>query len=213
MLNKNSTPFQDNETARIEAFSDGVFAIDITLLSFQLKAPEFKESYTSQTLFLTMLHQWPAYVAFLLSFSTIFVIWVNHHRLFNVIRRSDSQFIYLNGLLLLLTSLIPFSASVLSTYIDTSADELATAMSMSIFGAITGTFYWMWRHATANYNLLKRPAADVRVQTVQSGLLVSICCYVLAAGLALLIPLLSILVGLGVVVFLSRLKYHRERVV
>ncbi len=213
MLTKNTSPFQENETVRLEAFSDGVFAIDITLLTFQLKGPAFKEDYTSQTLALAMLHQWPAYLAFLLSFATIFVIWVNHHRMFNVIHRSDAKFMYLNGLLLLLTSLIPFSASVLASYIDTMANGLATALSMLIFGAVTATFYGMWQHASAGYQLLKRPAADVRIRTVKSALLVSTASYAIAVVLTTLLPLVSILIGSLLVVFLARLKYHRERVV
>lgn len=205
--------FQENETVRMETFSDGVLAINITLLTFELKAPAFKESYTSYSLLLAMARQWPAYLAFLLSFATIFVIWVNHHRMFNVIRRSDSKFLYLNGLLLFLTSTIPFLNNVLATYIATSATELATILTMLLFGCITGVFYLMWTHATADYHLLKRPAADVRVQTVKSGLIISMAVYGGSALLAYMLPLVSIVIGLLMVVYLSRLKYHREKVV
>lgn len=205
--------FQENETVRMEAFSDGVLAINITLLAFELKAPAFKESYTSRVLFIEMARQWPAYLAFLLSFATIFVIWVNHHRMFNVIRRSDARFLYLNGLLLFLTSTIPFLNNVLAKYISTSATELAVGLTMLLFGAITGTFYLMWNHAIADYRLLKRPAADVRVQSVRSGLIISTGIYGASALLATLLPLVSIIIGLAMVVYLSRLKYHREKVV
>ncbi len=198
---------------RMEAFSDGVLAINITLLSFELKAPAFKEAFTSQSLFLAMAHQWPAYLAFLLSFATIFVIWVNHHRMFNVIRSSDSKFMYLNGLLLFLTSTIPFLNNILATYISTSATELAAGLTMLLFGAIVGIFYLMWNHATDNYHLLKRPAADVRVKTVRSGYLISMAIYGASAVLAALLPLVSIVIGLLMVVYLSRLKYHRDKVV
>lgn len=205
--------FQENETVRMEAFSDGVLAINITLLTFELKAPAFKETYTSVSLFLAMARQWPAYLAFLLSFATIFVIWVNHHRMFNVIRRSDSKFLYLNGLLLFLTSIIPFLNNVLANYISTSATELAAGLTMLLFGAITGVFYLMWNHATADYHLLKRPAADVRVQTVRSGFVISMATYGASALLASVLPLVSIVIGLLMVIYLSRLKYHREKVV
>ena len=207
------TDFQENETVRMEAFSDGVLAINITLLTFELKAPAFKETYNSYSLFLAMARQWPAYLAFLLSFATIFVIWVNHHRMFNVIRQSDSKFLYLNGLLLFLTSLIPFLNNVLANYISTSATELAAGLSMLLFGAIAVVLYLMWNHATTDYRLLKRPAADVRVQTVRSSLIISIVIYSASALLAFVLPLVSIVVGLVMVVYLSRLKYHREKVV
>lgn len=205
--------FQENETIRIEAFSDGVLAINITLLTFELKAPAFKESYTSVSLLMEMIRQWPTYLAFVLSFATIFVIWVNHHRMFNVIRQSDSTFLYLNGLLLFLTSLIPFLNNVLATYISTSATELAAGLTMLLFGAITGVFYLMWNHAVRDYHLLKRPAANVRVQGVRSGLIISMIIYGSAALLATVLPLVSIVIGLVMVVYLSRLKYHREKTV
>ncbi len=207
------TNFQESETVRMEAFSDGVLAINITLLSFELKAPAFKEAFTSQSLLFAMAGQWPAYLAFLLSFATIFVIWVNHHRMFNVIRNSDSKFMYLNGLLLFLTSTIPFLNNILATYISTSATELAASLTMLLFGAIVGIFYLMWNHATDNYHLLKRPAADVRVQTVRSGYVISMAIYGASAVLATLLPLVSIAIGLLMVVYLSRLKYHRDKVV
>jgi uncharacterized membrane protein len=205
--------FQENETVRMEAFSDGVLAINITLLTFELKAPAFKDTYTNTTLLLAMARHWPAYLAFLLSFATIFVIWVNHHRMFNTIRQSDSKFMYLNGLLLLLTSMIPFLNNVMATYISTTAAELATCLAMLLFGAIAGTLYLMWNHATTDYHLLKRPAADVRVHTVKSGLIISMGIYGASAVLALFLPLVSICIGLLMVVYLSRLKYHRDKVV
>lgn len=205
--------FQENETVRIEAFSDGVLAINITILAFELKTPAVKEGYTSRLLFLEMAHQWPAYLAFVLSFATIFVIWVNHHRMFNVIRQSDSRFLYLNGLLLFFTSLIPFLNNVLTKYISTSATELAVGLTMLLFGAIAGVFYLMWTHATLNYRLLKRPAADVRVETVRSGFIISMAVYGASSLLAFALPLVSIVIGLMMVVYLSRLKYHRAKVV
>ena len=213
MANPTPRPFQENETIRLEAFSDGVFAIDITLLTFELKAPAFKEEYTSQTLLLALLAQWPMYLAYLLSFGTIFIIWVNHHRMFNVVRRSDSRFLYLNGMLLFLVSLIPFTTNILAKYIQTSATELSTIISMLLFGGITATLLMMWTHATRDFHLLKRPATDVRVITVRRGLLISTSVYAIAALIALILPTLSILISLAMIVYLARLKYHREKVV
>ncbi|MBO0933076.1 TMEM175 family protein [Fibrella aquatilis] len=206
--------FQENETVRMEAFSDGVFAIDITLLTFELKAPRHPDGdYSSVMLLHALFKQWPAYIAFGLSFATIFIIWVNHHRMYNVIRRSDSRFMYYNGLHLLLVSTIPFTTSLMSNYIATEAMTLAGFVYMFLFAGICATLYLMWSHATKDYLLLKRPAADVKVQTVRMGLVISIIAYVVAALASFLSPYLSLLIGFGMVVYLSRLKYHRERVV
>ena len=81
-----------SETARVEAFSDGVFAIAITLLVLNLKIPMGQDGHLSTAL----LQQWPMYFAFLVSFAFIGIMWVNHHRLFNHIRRSDNRLLFLN---------------------------------------------------------------------------------------------------------------------
>src|SRR6185369_14801976 len=75
-----------SETARIEAFSAGVFAIAVTLLVLDLKVP--KELEPGRSLASALMVQWPAYLAFVTSFLTIMVMWVNHHRMFTLIERA-----------------------------------------------------------------------------------------------------------------------------
>ena len=86
------------ETGRIEAFSDGVFAIAMTLLVLDLKVP--KEVGANHSLSSALLEQWPSYLAFLISFATVGIMWMNHHRLFTLIHRTDHWLLVLNGLLL-----------------------------------------------------------------------------------------------------------------
>jgi uncharacterized membrane protein len=206
--------FQENETVRMEAFSDGVFAIDITLLTFELKAPKHTEGdYSSLLLLQSLAKQWPSYIAFFLSFATIFIIWVNHHRMYNVIRHSDSRFMFYNGLHLLLVTSIPFTTALIANYINTEAMALASFFYMFLFSGICATLLLMWGHATKDFLLLKRPASNVRITLVRTGLLISIVAYTTAALLAFVSPYISLVIGLGMVVYLSRLKYHRERVV
>lgn len=207
------TDFQENETVRMESFSDGVFAIDITLLIFQLKAPSLKSATSSYTLALALLQQWPNYIAYFVSFTTIFIIWLNHHRMYNVIQRSDVRFMFYNGLLLFLVSIIPFTTSLLADYINTPAHQLSSILYMLLFMGISWTLYGMWNYASDNYRLLKRPAADVRIRTIRTSLIISTIIYAIAAGLSLVVPFFSILISLAMVVYLSRLKYHREKVV
>lgn len=204
---------QANETLRMETFSDGVFAIDITLLTFQLKSPSLKVDTSSHALAVALFHQWPSYMAYFISFTTIFIIWLNHHRMYNVIQRSDVRFMFYNGLLLLLVSVIPFTTSLLADYIDTPANQLSSGLYMLLFAGISWSLLSMWQYATENYRLLKRPAANVRIQSVRTSLLISTVAYALAAGLSILLPYISVLLGLAIVFYLSRLKYHREKVV
>ena len=74
-----------SETLRIESFSDGVFAIAITLLIFQIRVPPVTQTHLGTQL----LEQWPSYVAFLLSFLLIGIMWINHHHLFTHINRKS----------------------------------------------------------------------------------------------------------------------------
>ncbi|MCU1331672.1 MAG: hypothetical protein JWM08_664, partial [Candidatus Angelobacter sp.] len=73
------------ETARIEAFSDGIFAIAITLLILEIKVPSRDQG----SLVAGLMRQWPSYLAFLLSFAYIGIMWINHHRMFTHIKRSN----------------------------------------------------------------------------------------------------------------------------
>src|SRR5262249_11394162 len=99
-----------SETARIEAFSDGVFAIAITLLILEIKIPQPAQG----DLVVALLRQWPSYMAFFLSFAYIGIMWINHHRMFTLIKRSDDVLIILNLLLLFGVTAVPFPTAGLA---------------------------------------------------------------------------------------------------
>jgi len=101
------------ETGRVEAFSDGVFAIAVTLLVLDLKVPK-PGDLGGESLLSALARQWPAFLAYLTSFATILVMWVNHHKMFNHIRRTDDRFLFLNGLLLLFVTFVPFPTALVA---------------------------------------------------------------------------------------------------
>jgi uncharacterized membrane protein len=101
------------ETGRLEAFSDGVFAIAITLLILEIKVPHAQELGPGTGLGAALLRLWPSYLAFVTSFATILGMWVHHHRLFTHIRRIDHTFLFWNGLLLFLVTVVPFPTGAL----------------------------------------------------------------------------------------------------
>jgi uncharacterized membrane protein len=98
------------DTGRVEAFSDGVFAIVITLLVIDLKVPEHKPG----RLLHTLLAEWPAYLAFAVSFLYVGVLWVNHHGLFRRLAHVDHGLNWINLSLLFSTVVIPFPTAVVS---------------------------------------------------------------------------------------------------
>jgi uncharacterized membrane protein len=132
-----------NETARVEAFSDGVFAIAITLLILDLKVPTGASGHLGKAL----LRQWPTYVAFLISFAFIGIMWVNHHRLFNHIRRSDNALLFSNLLLLLGVTIVPFPTSLLAAHYNSPDRTVAAAAFNGTYVVLAVFFNVLWHHA------------------------------------------------------------------
>ena len=131
------------ETGRIEAFSDGVYAIAITLLILDVRVPTSSPGQLGQAL----TRQWPTYVAFLISFAFIGIMWVNHHRLFTHIRRSDHRLLFLNLLLLLGVTVVPFPTALLAAHYNAADRTLATAVFNGTYFLIAIFFNVLWHHA------------------------------------------------------------------
>jgi uncharacterized membrane protein len=124
---------------RLEAFSDGVFAIAITLLVLEIPVPHVERGRLSDAL----LDQWPVYAAYVVSFAIIGIIWINHHAVFGSIERVDRGLLFLNLNLLLWVALIPWPTSLLAEYMqaggsDERAAALVYASTMTLMGASFG---------------------------------------------------------------------------
>src|SRR5215831_14776761 len=133
---RTSAPARD--TGRLEAFSDGVFGIAITLLVLDLRVPSPSSGGTG--LLTTLLQLWPTYLAFVTSFATILIMWVNHHVIFRCIARTDPGIFLLNGLLLLCVTFVPFPTSVLSAYFQGRDQNVAAAFYSGTFAVIALAF-------------------------------------------------------------------------
>ena len=138
------------DVTRLEAFSDGVFAIAITLLVLDLKVPRDLPAETS--LASALMRQWPAYLAFLGSFATIGVMSINHHQVFTHIRQVDQALLLANLLLLLGVSVVPFSTALLAAQYDQTT---AGVVYSGIFVLISLSFTWLWRYARTREHLLR----------------------------------------------------------
>ncbi len=134
-------------TVRIEAFSDAVFAIAMTLLVIEIKVPDHA-SVAATGLARSLMALWPAYLAFVTSFVTILVIWVHHHWIFGLLEKYDHAFLYWNGLLLLFVSFVPFPTALLAEYLLHPEARIAANLYTGIFLAISLAFDALWRHAS-----------------------------------------------------------------
>lgn len=131
----------------MEAFSDGVFAIAITILVLELSVPAGSED----DLLRAILDQWPSYMAYLVSFTTIGFVWVKHTFITELVRRTDAGFIRLNLALLLVVSFLPFPTKLIAEYLEASdgAERVAVVFYGLVLFMISLLLSAMWRYALA----------------------------------------------------------------
>jgi len=138
---------------RLEAFSDGVFAIAITLLVLTLPAPNDYKHLADE-----LWDQWPAYAAYLVSFAVIGVMWVNHHTVFDHFERLDRNVVYLNLALLATVVLIPYPTQVFGEALQRGEGERVAAVFYSVVMTLNGIAWGsIWLYGSSRRRLL---AAD-----------------------------------------------------
>jgi uncharacterized membrane protein len=148
------------ETARVEAFSDGVFAIAITLL---ILAVGIEQALAEGDLGHQLLDLWPAYLAYGASFLTIGIMWVNHHSVFRLFARVDRPLLLLNILLLMLIAFVPFPTRVVADHAQSAGDRKAAALLYGSTMTITAIlFFCLWFYGSRH---VLRPDADRREVT------------------------------------------------
>jgi TMEM175 potassium channel family protein len=191
-----------NETARVEAFSDGVFAIAITLLVLELKVPHADDH--PGDLYRALIDQWPTYIAFLTSFATIGIMWLNHHRLFTLIQRSTHTLILLNMLLLLGVTVVPFPTAAVADNLRNPANERTAALLYNgWFVCIALVFNVLWRYASAGGRLLAADVDQAAVDAQTRQYLFGPVFYVLAWAVAWVSATLSIGINLALALFFA----------
>lgn len=142
-------------TNRLESFSDGVMAVAITLLVLNIGVPKPPSPHAIHppTLAHELLHQWPSYAAYVISFLTIGIIWINHHAMISRLRAANHTILILNLLLLLSIVVLPFTTSLMASYLRTERGESLAA------GIYSGSFLLMGiAFATLNQHILLRSA-------------------------------------------------------
>jgi uncharacterized membrane protein len=179
------------ESGRVEAFSDGVFAIALTLLVLDLHAPENARGHFAHAL----TDQWQSYVAYLAAFLNIASIWISHHDLFTRVRRVDVRLIVANLVLLLVSSLFPFPASVISAAMRDGdhRDQVVACLLYAALGlSIPLAGRLLYRQLVGNPDLLEEPADTAYVVAWRRRALVSVVVYPVAAAVALVSPVVAL---------------------
>ncbi|MFB7669127.1 TMEM175 family protein [Kitasatospora sp. NPDC056138] len=171
-----------SESGRVEAFSDGIFAIAITLLVLDIKVPKVGED---GSLWEALGQQWPSYAAYVVSFLVIGIMWVNHHQVFSYVARVDRPLMFLNLLMLMVVAVVPWPTAMLAEYLrEDRASHAAAAVYSLVMTAIAFAFQGLWWHLTRTGHLFdERVDVDAARRTRNRFALGSLA-YPVTVGLA-----------------------------
>jgi len=185
------------DTSRLETFSDGVFAIAITLLVLEIKVPS-----SGSALGRELLSLWPSYLAYAVSFIVIGAIWINHHAMFDHIVRVDHMLLLLNTFHLMFIAFIPFPTAVLAQALHDRINEpFATSFYGGILTVIGVLVNAMWRYATHEHRLLSKDISQNEAKRISHRFLVGPIFYGISTIVALITPWLALTFYIALNVF------------
>jgi uncharacterized membrane protein len=177
---------------RLEAFSDGVFAVAITLLALNLAVRGPGHGPLAHQL----THAWPSWVAYAISFFTIAIIWTNHHALFLTIERVDRVLVYINFVLLFFVVAIPFATGTMATYLQSGGRDarLATAVYCGVIEGMGLTsaalFLWVMRKGYMRVSALPGDRRRAALRFAAGSI-----AYIVAIGVAFASPVSAVVIS------------------
>lgn len=184
-------------TGRLQALSDGVYAIAITLLVLDIVLPAGAREH----LLYSVVHLWPAYLAYVVSFSTIGASWLGHNVITEYLDRTDAAFIRLNLLLLLVVAFLPFPTRLFAGFIGEDSPERVAA---TIYGAsllLSSSLLWvLWRYAV-HASLVRPDTADEEVQLLTQRLTPGLGGYLVLIVVGLFVPVVAVVGYLIIALF------------
>ena len=166
---------EDKETGRLEAFSDGVFAVAITLLVLNIKIPGLdlpsNKLPNDNDLWQALRDEWPMLAAYVTSFATIGIMWLNHHRLFKHIKHTNTPLMLLNLLLLLIIVFIPVPTALLAEYFVRLDLHTAAVVYTGTCFLMACFFNLLWRYASYHNRLLGKNVDSQSVAAISQQFL------------------------------------------
>lgn len=182
----------EKSTTRLEAFSDGVFAIAITLLGLEMKVPSVLESNENGGLARFLLRQWPVYASFFISFFIILVIWLSHHQLFKLVHSMNKPLYFSNALLLCIVILVPFTTELVAEYFNTVYRNIAILVYTCLAVPVGFSFVAMLR-VIMHYPAIRKKETDLtRVKRWCFRMWITTGFFILASLLVLIAPYVSL---------------------
>ena len=193
-------------TSRMEMFSDGVFAIAITLLVLELNIPESDFN----DLWAGIAHQWPAYLAYVTSFITIGGIWAAHHAIFRRLRYANQRLMVLNLLLLMAVAFLPFPTKLMAeAFHNEGAARSAAVFYGGALLVISLLLSALWGSVSLDREILREEVGDDEIKSIALATAPSIGLYGAMIALALFLPRVAIF-GYLVIAIFSLLRSHGD---
>jgi TMEM175 potassium channel family protein len=182
-------------TARFETFSDGVFAIAATLLVLEFSATP------GGHLGKELVHLWPSYLAYVTSFVTIGIIWMNHHHTVSLVGRTDRTFLFLNIVLLLTIAFLPFPTKLVAQNLRGDGEQAAALAYAATFVLMALLHLVWWRYARTNRRLIADDTPDSALRAVDRAYLPGVPMYATVFVVAFFSPLAAVLITFAIAAF------------
>ncbi|MEP6994611.1 MAG: TMEM175 family protein, partial [Acidobacteriota bacterium] len=151
-----------------------------TLLVLELKVPHLPEKAAGSALAAALVNQWPSYLALITSFFAILIMWANHHMMFGLIRRVSAPFLYANGLLLLVVTIVPFPTALLAHYFEKPGASVAAAVYGGTFVLGSVAYNLVWHTAIAGRRLLRSDVSEQRIEALTKSYRLGVPLYLVA---------------------------------
>jgi len=190
-------------TNRLESFSDGVIAVAITLLVLGLTVPDPS---TTPSLSHALGAKWPEFAAYVTSFVTIGIIWINHHVMIDRLKKTDHTILILNLLLLMSIGIIPFATELMASYLRQPRGEaVAAAVYSGSFLVMSVLFATLNRHVMLRKaNMLAEELPLEQRRRILSRVVTGLIPYAVATGLAFVSPYITLAICAAVAVFYAQ---------
>jgi uncharacterized membrane protein len=184
-------------TGRLEAFSDGVFAIAITLLVLDIAIPADADKH----LLRSFIDEWPSYLAYVVSFSTIGAMWLGHNAITEYLDHSDATFVRLNLLFLLFVSFLPFPTRLFADFIERDSPERVAVTIYGISFLLTASLLMvLWRYAV-RVRLVRPDLDDEEIQFLTQRLTPGLGAYIVLIIAGIFVPLVAVIGYLAIALF------------
>ena len=200
----------ERKTARLEAFSDGIFSVAITLLAIEIGISEYHGA-TNLNLWHKILEKWPEYFTYFNSFATVLLIWIGHHKIINQIRAASQWVLLLNGMVLLFVVLFPFPTKTVGAFIGTNAVNTAVAFYAGYTGLIVLSMLLLNVGIVSNTKLLVSTEKSLHwFRKMIKGQLIGVMVYGIAALIAFYSPTVALLMTFAMWIFWAIVTFDTD---